>query len=96
VLNSSQATAAYNADVVNWLGELKGQLAAAGKWGAVNQATNLAYDQMARDQAVAIGGFNTETLIAPDSLRGSSSVWDMYDLTQRVAANGGTAIITGK
>jgi hypothetical protein len=76
VLNSSQATAAYNADVVNWLGELKGRLAAAVKCGAVNQATNLAYDQMARDQAVAIGGFNTETLIAPDSLRGSSSVWD--------------------
>jgi hypothetical protein len=88
--------AAYNADVVNWLNELKSRLAAAGKWGAVNQATNLAYDQMARDQAVAIGGFNTENLIAPDSLRGADSIWKLYDLTQRVTANGGTAIITGK
>ena len=48
--------AAYNTDVVNWLRELQGRLVATGKWGAVNQATNLSYNQMARDQAVAIGG----------------------------------------
>jgi hypothetical protein len=88
--------AAYNADVVNWLSELRGQLAAAGKWGAVNQATYLAYDRMAQDQAVAIGGFNTEHLISPDALRGAGAVETLYDLTQRVTANGGPAIITGK
>ena len=89
--------AAYNADVVNWLSELQGRLAAAGKWGAVNQATYLAYDQMARDQAIAIGGFNTEHLISPDALRGAEgAVENLYDLTQRVTAKGGTAILTGK
>jgi hypothetical protein len=88
--------AAYERDVINWLNQLHGRLTAAGKWGVVNQATNLAYEQAARDQAVAIGGFNTENLIAPDTLRGAESVWAMYDLTQRVTGNGGTAIITGK
>lgn len=87
---------AYQADVISWLTQLRGSLNAAGKWGVVNQATNLAYEQSARDQAVAIGGFNTENLIAPDSLRGADSVWVMYDLTQRVTSNGGTAILTGK
>jgi hypothetical protein len=88
--------AAYNSDVVNWLSELRGQLGASGKWGAVNQATYLAYDQMAQDQAVAIGGFNTEHLISPDALRGAGAVENLYGLTQRVTANGGTAILTGK
>jgi hypothetical protein len=48
--------AAYNADVVSWLSELRGQLATGGKWGAVNQATYLAYDRTAQDEASAIGG----------------------------------------
>jgi hypothetical protein len=88
--------AAYNADVVSWLSELRGQLVAAGKWGAVNQATYLAYDRTAQDEAAAIGGFNTEHLISPDALRGAGAVENLYDLTQRVTANGGTAILTGK
>ncbi|MEP6887896.1 MAG: LEPR-XLL domain-containing protein [Nitrospirales bacterium] len=85
----------YNADVVNWLHQLQGNLSAAGKWGAVNQATNLGYDQRARDQAAAIGGFETENLIAPDQVRGSDTVQALYDLTQRVTANGGPAILSG-
>jgi hypothetical protein len=48
--------AAYNADVVSWLSELRSQLATAGKWGAVNQATYLAYDRTAQDEASAIVG----------------------------------------
>jgi hypothetical protein len=88
--------AAYNADVVSWLNELRGQLVAAGKWGVVNEATNLGYDQMSRDQAIAIGGFDTENLIAPDMLRGPDSVNALYNLTQRVTADGGTAILTGQ
>jgi hypothetical protein len=86
----------YNADVVNWLSQLRGSLSAAGKWGAVNLATYLGNQQSARDQAIAIGGFDTENLIAPDALRGPGTTEAMYDLTQRVTASGGTAIITGK
>jgi hypothetical protein len=88
--------AAYGADMLSWLTQLHGDLAAAGKWGILNQATNFAYDPMSREQAIAIGGFQTENLIAPDSLRGADSVWNLYDLTQRVTANQGNAIITGK
>jgi hypothetical protein len=87
--------AEYNADVVNWLGELQQKLAAAGKWGVVNVGTDFAYSQNARDQALAMSGFETEGLITPNALRGAHSVQQLYDLTQQVTANGGTVILSG-
>ncbi len=65
--------AAYNADVVSWLRELRGQLATAGKWGAVNQATYLAYDRTAQDEASAIvGGRGHKTPLTGQNSRGDA------------------------